>query len=112
MTPETAVPGVTEEVLAELDRRLGPVDDARAAAYPGERSTRQPVHTCYVPADAVVPGVTGHLAATRDPEEFADLVEAADRLPSWDVPGWLRRFSPEVSTDILERVLRRTTGKK
>jgi glycosyltransferase involved in cell wall biosynthesis len=63
-------------------------------------------------ADAVVPGVTGHLAATRDPEEFADLVEAADRLPAWDVPGWLRRFSPEVSTDILERILRRTTGKK
>ncbi|MEI4280024.1 DUF6986 family protein [Klenkia terrae] len=45
------------EHYAELDRRLGPVDDARAAAYPGERSTRQPVHTCYVPADAVVPGL-------------------------------------------------------
>src|SRR5688500_16865067 len=46
-----------EEVLAELDRRLAPVDAARLAAYPGERSTRQPVHTCYVPADAVVPGL-------------------------------------------------------
>jgi len=46
-----------DDVYAELDRRLGPVDDARAAAYPGERSTRQPVHTCYVPADAVVPGL-------------------------------------------------------
>jgi glycosyltransferase involved in cell wall biosynthesis len=61
-------------------------------------------------ADAVIPGVTGFLAATRDPEEFADLVEAADRLPAWDVPGWLRRFSPEVSTDTLERVLRRAGG--
>ncbi|SDP21287.1 HpcH/HpaI aldolase/citrate lyase family protein [Klenkia soli] len=48
---------IPEAVLAELDRRLGPVDDARLAAYPGERSTRQPVHTCYVPADAVVPGL-------------------------------------------------------
>jgi citrate lyase beta subunit len=46
-----------EEVYAELDRRLGPVDDARLAAYPGERGSRQPVHTCYVPADAVLPGV-------------------------------------------------------
>jgi citrate lyase beta subunit len=44
-----------EEVYAELDRRLGPVDAARDAAYPGERADRQPVHTCYVPADAVLP---------------------------------------------------------
>ena len=46
-----------ERVLAELDRRLAPVDAARAAAYPGERPGRQPVHTCYVPADAVAPGL-------------------------------------------------------
>ena len=49
--------GLGEEIYAELDRRLGPVDAARLAAYPGERSARQPVHTCYVPADAVVPGL-------------------------------------------------------
>jgi citrate lyase beta subunit len=48
---------VPEDVYAELDRRLAPVDAARAAAYPGERPARQPVHTCYVPADAVVPGL-------------------------------------------------------
>jgi len=48
---------LSENVYAELDRRLGPVDAARLAAYPGERSGRQPVHTCYVPADAVVPGL-------------------------------------------------------
>jgi glycosyltransferase involved in cell wall biosynthesis len=58
-------------------------------------------------ADAVVPGVTGYLAATRDAEEFADLVEAADRLPAWDMSGWLDRFSPEASTSTLERVLLR-----
>jgi citrate lyase beta subunit len=46
-----------ESVYAELDRRLAPVDAARAAAYPGERPGRQPVHTCYVPADAVAPGL-------------------------------------------------------
>ncbi|MGY1672057.1 DUF6986 family protein [Geodermatophilus sp. SYSU D00710] len=46
-----------DAVYAELDRRLAPVDTARAAAYPGERPGRQPVHTCYVPADAVVPGL-------------------------------------------------------
>jgi citrate lyase beta subunit len=44
-------------VYADLDRRLAPVDAARLAAYPGERPARQPVHTCYVAADSVVPGV-------------------------------------------------------
>jgi citrate lyase beta subunit len=53
-----------EEVYAELDRRLEPVDTARLAAYPGERPDRQPVHTCYVPADAVVPGLAGEWGAT------------------------------------------------
>jgi citrate lyase beta subunit len=46
-----------DSVYAELDRRLAPVDAARRAAYPGERAGRQPVHTCYVPADAVTPGL-------------------------------------------------------
>jgi hypothetical protein len=60
-----------EDVYAELDRRLAPVDDARAAVFPGERTTRQPVHTCYVPADAVVPG----LAAAWGAEALAALDE-------------------------------------
>ena len=60
-----------EEVYGELDRRLAPVDAARLAAYPGERPARQPVHTCYVPADAVVPGLarqwgTAALAALEE----------------------------------------------
>ena len=46
-----------EEVYAELDRQLTPVDALRLARYPGEWPERQPVHTCYVPADAVVPGL-------------------------------------------------------
>jgi hypothetical protein len=53
------VEGLGAEIYAELDRRLAPVDEARLAAYPGERPDRQPVHTCYVPADAVVPGLAG-----------------------------------------------------
>ena len=48
-----------DDLLAELDRRLAPIDAARTSAYPGERSGRQPVHTCYVPADAVAAGLAG-----------------------------------------------------
>jgi citrate lyase beta subunit len=50
---------IDEAVLAQLDRRLAPVDAARILGFPGERPIRQPVHTCYVPADAVVPGLAG-----------------------------------------------------
>ena len=57
-----------EELFAELDRRLTPGDALRLARYPGEWPERQPVHTCYVPADAVEPQLaaawgTGALAA-------------------------------------------------
>ena len=60
-----------ESVYAELDRRLTPVDAVRLARYPGEWPERQPVHTCYVPADAVVPG----LAATWGAAALAALDE-------------------------------------
>ena len=46
-----------ESVYAELDRRLTPVDAVRLTRFPGEWPQRQPVHTCYVPADAVVRGL-------------------------------------------------------
>jgi citrate lyase beta subunit len=39
--------------LTGIARRLSEVDAARAARYPGDAGGRQPVHTCYVPADAV-----------------------------------------------------------
>ena len=46
-----------ESIYAELDRRLTPVDAVRLTRFPGEWPQRQPVHTCYVPADAVVRGL-------------------------------------------------------
>jgi citrate lyase beta subunit len=48
-----------ESVLADLDRRLAASDAARVTRYPGEPSGRQPVHTVYVPADQVRPGLAG-----------------------------------------------------
>jgi citrate lyase beta subunit len=46
-------------LLADLRARLSEVDAVRAARYPGDAGGRQPVHTCYVPADQV----TGDVAA-------------------------------------------------
>ncbi len=40
-----------EDSYAQLDRRLQPTDAELARRYPGEPSSRQPVHTVYVPAD-------------------------------------------------------------
>src|SRR6185503_879899 len=42
-------------VLADLDSQLAPVDAALAASWVGGTAGRQPVHTVYVPADAMVP---------------------------------------------------------
>jgi citrate lyase beta subunit len=42
---------LTDEVYADLDRRLAPVDADLRRRYPGEPAGRQPVHTVYVPAD-------------------------------------------------------------
>jgi len=39
--------------LTGIASRLSEVDAERAARYPGDAGGRQPVHTCYVPADAV-----------------------------------------------------------
>ncbi|MDP9390135.1 MAG: aldolase [Actinomycetota bacterium] len=78
-------------VYTELDRTLAPVDAARLAAYPGDRSARQPVHTCYVPADAVVPGLAGAWGAAA----LAALDEHG--LPELGIP-------PELVEEVLPRV--------
>jgi hypothetical protein len=51
--------GLIEDLLDDLDVRLARSDAAFAARYPGDAATRQPVHTVYVPADRLRPGVAG-----------------------------------------------------
>ncbi|MBE9375037.1 aldolase [Saccharopolyspora sp. HNM0983] len=41
--------------VTELLARLSPVDEKMRREYPGAPSSRQPVHTCYVPAGAIGP---------------------------------------------------------
>ncbi|QGN48041.1 DUF6986 family protein [Micromonospora sp. WMMD558] len=70
-----------EGVYAELDERLGPVDAALRARYPGGRGRRrQPVHTVYVPADRVRPGLVDDwgAAALRALTEHPPLPYAAE----------------------------------
>ena len=42
---------------ADADARLAAHDAFLTGRYPGERAGRQPVHTVYVPADRVTPGL-------------------------------------------------------
>ena len=41
----------TDALTSDLDTRLADADSALAHQFPGERATRQPVHTVYVPTD-------------------------------------------------------------
>src|SRR6266545_664002 len=53
-----ALPRLGADVLDDLDQRLAPADAYLAARYPGDAGGRQPVHTVYVPADLMTPGLT------------------------------------------------------
>jgi citrate lyase beta subunit len=80
-----------EELYAELDRRLTPGDALRMTRYPGEWPERQPVHTCYVPADAVVPKLAASWGSAA--------LEALDEhgLPDLGI-------DPELVEEVLPRV--------
>lgn len=56
-------------------------------------------------ADAILPGVTGALALTDDPEDIADAVERCQTIQPLDVSPWLDRFGLPNSLDSLEAVL-------
>jgi glycosyltransferase involved in cell wall biosynthesis len=56
-------------------------------------------------ADALVPGVTGELARSGTPADFADAVERARYLDVSGIDRWLQRFSPQESGLALEHVI-------
>lgn len=75
--------------LTGIASRLSEVDAARAARYPGDAGGRQPVHTCYVPADAITEDTPGRWGAAalaaieehaRRPHAFAQLLGLPDEL--------------------------------
>lgn len=81
--------------VAELDRRLAPVDEALRRHYPGAVPGRQPVHTVYVPADRFTPDLCQRWGA-----EALDTLDACPPLP---FAAELRdRVVAKVSTEPIE----------
>ncbi|MFI6761984.1 DUF6986 family protein [Micromonospora sp. NPDC050417] len=84
-------------VHAELDTRLGPVDAELTRRYPGPAQGRQPVHTVYLPANRMHPGVVrewgaaaiaalaAHPPAPYRPELHERVVRKLDREPIEDL---------------------------
>ncbi|MCK9893356.1 aldolase/citrate lyase family protein [Frankia sp. AgB32] len=63
MPTPPAAPTLPPEVVARLSAPLDPVDAALAARHPGTGTGRQPVHTCYLPADRMRPDLVPAWAA-------------------------------------------------
>lgn len=63
-------------------------------------------------ADAVIPGVTGQLSLTDDPEDIADALIEASLIGDIQVDDWLDRFSQEDSARTLESVVRRAIERR
>jgi glycosyltransferase involved in cell wall biosynthesis len=56
-------------------------------------------------ADAIVPGITGELARSGTPADFAEAVESATRLDLSGIDRWLQRFSTQESGLALEHFI-------
>ena len=84
--------------LTGIARRLSEVDERRRARYPGDSGGRQPVHTCYVPADAI----TDDLPVQWGAAALATLEEhAPGPLAFADVLG----LSPALAEPVHEKVV-------
>lgn len=84
-------------LAAELDGLLA-ADDARlAAAYPGDRGVRQPVHTVYIPADRCHAGVV--------PEWGAQALGVLDEhCPDASAMAEMFGLSVELAAEVCDRV--------
>ena len=97
MTSHPPTTRLRPETLAEIDAVLGAVDQRRLRDYPGDGSTRQPVHTVYVPADRVVPGLANSWGS-RALETMDEHAPEADTMA--DVLG----MDPGLVADVWELV--------
>ncbi|MGB3439540.1 MAG: aldolase [Actinophytocola sp.] len=90
-------------LLTGIAARLSDVDAARAARYPGDAGGRQPVHTCYVPADRV----TGDLPAQWGAAAIEALEEHA---PGPHAFAEVLGLPPELAGPVHEKVVAKLTS--
>ena len=83
---------------AELDDLLAAADHELGQLYPGDRIGRQPVHTCYVPADAYGPDLPAQWGA-------AALAELERSAPDEAAFGTAMGLDPRLATEVRMRVL-------
>lgn len=86
------------DTVAAIEAALGPVDRRRLHEYPGDATTRQPVHTVYVPADRVTGGLAGAWGA-------AALDAVAEHAPDAATMAGVLRMEPNMVGDVWDRVL-------
>ena len=84
----------------ELDARLAGADAALAAAYPGDRGRRQPVHTVYVPADRYDSETVGDWAEEARQALAAHGGSATELAQALDL-------QPSIAAEIYERISRK-----
>ncbi|MBP2476207.1 hypothetical protein JOF53_005079 [Crossiella equi] len=90
-----------DAIAAVLDEQLAGVDAERERAYPGDPGGRQPVHTVYVPADRVRPG----LAAAWGAQARAVLAEHAPDGAALAAATGVDGAGAEGAADLHRRVL-------
>jgi citrate lyase beta subunit len=94
--PDVIAP--TAQALADrLDQRLAAADAALAAGYPGDRGTRQPVHTVYVPGDRY----DAHTVAQWGVDARAVLDEHGLSITDLSEP---LAEQPDIAADVYDRV--------
>ena len=100
---------VLEELTDVVDRRLASADAALAAAYPGARAVRQPLHTVYVPADRYDAGTVlgwGEQAKEAlashggDSAELAEVTGLPEGLVAEVLPRVLAKLDAEPIEDL------------
>jgi citrate lyase beta subunit len=84
----------------ELDTRLAGADAALAAAYPGDRGRRQPVHTVYVPADRYDSDTVGDWAEEARRALTAHGGSATELAKALDL-------QPGIAAEIYDRIRRK-----
>jgi citrate lyase beta subunit len=89
-------------LLAEFARRLSAVDAERAARYPGDAGGRQPVHTCYVPADKVTDDLPTQWGA-------AAIEALAEHAPGPGAFAEVLGLPPELAEPVHEKVVAKLT---